>query len=452
MPAFISRSQPMARRTFLRGASALMGLPLLNAMLPVNGLAAGPTSSAAPLRMGFVFFPNGAIMPSWTPSSAGEDYKLSETLQPLNPFKSDLLVLSGLGQDKGRAHGDGPGDHARSAATFLTGMHPVKTSGADIKVGVSVDQIAAQVVGKDTRLPSLELGLEGGRTSGNCDSGYSCAYSSTISWKSPTTPMSKEVNPALVFERLFGSGSESPEQRAKRAKYRRSILDTVAGDASNLKEKLGQTDRRKLDEYFTSVREIEQRIEQAEKEAQQAKPDFEIPTGIPKDTTEHMRLMYDLLVLSFRTNSTRVATYMLANEGSNRSYPQAGVSAGHHQLSHHKNEEKPIAQIRKIDLYLVEQFAYFLKKMKETPEGDGSLLDHSMIVFGSGLGDGNRHDHGSLPVVLAGKGSGTIKTGSHIRLSNETPLNNLFLSMLHRVGSKDERFGDSTGELKVIDA
>lgn len=452
MTAFISRSQLLSRRTFLRGTGVLMGLPLLNGMLPENGLAAGAASSKAPLRMGFVFFPNGAIMPSWTPPKSDSGFELSPTLKPLEPYKSDVLVISGLGQDNGRAKGDGPGDHARSAASFLTGVHPVKTSGADIRAGISIDQMAAQVVGKDTRLPSLELGLEGGRSSGNCDSGYSCAYSSTISWKGATTPLPKEINPALVFERLFGAGAESIEQRAKRAKYRQSILDVVAGDAEQLKQKLGKTDQRKLDEYFTSVREIEQRIAQAEKQAQEAKPDFKIPTGVPKDTTEHMRLMYDLLALSFRTNSTRVATLMLANEGSNRSYPMVGVGSGHHQLSHHKNEEKPIEQLKKIDLYLVEQFAYFVKKLKETPEGEGSLLDHSMIVLGSGLGDGNRHDHGSLPIVLAGNGNQTIKTGRHLALPTETPLNNLFLSMLRRVGSNEERFGDSTGELKEINA
>ena len=451
MTAFIRKSQPLSRRTFLRGTGTLMSLPLLNAMLPSNGLAAGPTA-AAPLRLGFVFFPNGAIMPSWNPNKDGSDYELSPTLAPLADLKSDLTVISGLAQDAGRAKGDGPGDHARSASSFLTGVHAVKTSGADIKVGISADQVAAQVVGKDMRFASLELGLESGRTAGSCDSGYSCAYSSTISWKSPSTPMPKEINPALVFERLFGSGGDSAEQKAKRAKYRRSILDAVSGDASKLQDTLGQTDRRKLDEYFSSIREIELRLEQAQKSAELAKPDFTVPTGVPKELSEHMKLMYDLLVLSFRTNQTRVATYMLANEGSNRSYPMVGVSQGHHQLSHHRNDEKLMAQIQKIDQFLVEQFAYFLKKLKSTPEGEGSLLDHSLIVFGSGLGDGNRHDHGELPIVLAGHGSGTVKTGSHLKLSKETPLNNLFLSMLQRVGVKDERFGDSTGLLTQIDA
>lgn len=451
MTFHIRKSTTMQRRAVLKGAGTLMSLPLLNAMLPDNGLEAAQ-SSAAPLRLGYVFFPNGAIMPDWTPKKEGSEYELSRTLKPLDAVKSEINVISGLAQEQGYAHGDGPGDHARSAATFLTGVHPVKTAGANIRVGRSADQVAVDAIGKTTRLPSLEIGLERGRTAGNCDSGYSCAYSSTISWKTPTTPMAKEINPRLVFERLFGNKEGSPEERAKKAKYRRSILDLVAGDAKRLRSRLGQTDQRKLDEYFTSVREIEQRIVQAQKSAELEKPDFEIPRDIPRDTTVHMNLMYDLMLLAFRTNSTRIVTYMLANEGSNRSYPMAGVKGGHHQLSHHRNDKNKVADLQKIDEYSVKQFARFVKKMKETREGEGSLLDNSMIVLGSGLGDGNRHRHEDLPVVLAGKAGGTVPTGRHLRVPNKTPLNNLFLSMLHRVGSSAELFGDSTGELKQIDA
>ena len=451
MTFHIRKSTTMQRRTVLKGAGTLMSLPLLNAMLPENGLEAAH-SSAAPLRLGYVFFPNGAIMPDWTPKQEGSEYELSRTLKPLEAVKSEINVISGLAQEQGYAHGDGPGDHARSAATFLTGVHPVKTAGANIRVGRSADQVAVDAIGKTTRLPSLEIGLERGRTAGNCDSGYSCAYSSTISWKTPTTPMAKEINPRLVFERLFGNKEGSPEERAKKAKYRRSILDLVAGDAKRLRSRLGQTDQRKLDEYFTSVREIEQRIVQAQKSAELEKPDFEIPRDIPRDTTVHMNLMYDLMLLAFRTNSTRIVTYMLANEGSNRSYPMAGVKGGHHQLSHHRNDKNKVADLQKIDEYSVKQFARFLKKMKETKEGDGSLLDNSMIVLGSGLGDGNRHRHEDLPIVLAGNAGGTVPTGRHLRVPNKTPLNNLFLSMLHRVGSTAESFGDSNGELKQIDA
>jgi len=451
MTFHIRKSTTMQRRTVLKGAGTLMSLPLLNAMLPENGLEAAQ-SSAAPLRLGYVFFPNGAIMPDWTPKQEGSEYELSRTLKPLEAVKSEINVISGLAQEQGYAHGDGPGDHARSAATFLTGVHPVKTAGANIRVGRSADQVAVDAIGKTTRLPSLEIGLERGRTAGNCDSGYSCAYSSTISWKTPTTPMAKEINPRLVFERLFGNKEGSPEERAKKAKYRRSILDLVAGDAKRLRSRLGQTDQRKLDEYFASVREIEQRIVQAQKSAELEKPDFEIPRDIPRDTTVHMNLMYDLMLLAFRTNSTRIVTYMLANEGSNRSYPMAGVKGGHHQLSHHRNDKNKVADLQKIDEYSVKQFARFLKRMKETKEGDGSLLDNSMIVLGSGLGDGNRHRHEDLPIVLAGNAGGTVPTGRHLRVPNKTPLNNLFLSMLHRVGSDAESFGDSTGDLKQIDA
>lgn len=450
MTFHIRQCRTLNRRTFLRGTGALMGLPLLQAMMPDAGLAA--QSSQAPLRMAFVFFPNGAIMPSWTPMQDGTSYKLSPTLKPLEPFRADINVISGLAQDNGRAKGDGPGDHARSAATFLTGMHPVKTAGADIKVGMSVDQVAAQRVGSESRLPSLELGIEGNKTAGQCDSGYSCAYSSTISWKTERTPMAKEINPRLVFDRLFSSEGGNPQQRAKRAKFRSSILDLVADDAQQLKQKLGQTDRRKLDEYFTSVREIESRIQQAQKNAEAATPDFEVPEGMPSDQVEHIRLMYELLALAFRTNSTRIATLMLANEGSNRTYPMVGVNTGHHQLSHHREDAAMMAQIQRIDQFQVEQFALFLKRLKETPEGSGSLLDNTMIVFGSGLGDGNRHRHDELPIVLAGRGSGTIQTGRHIRLNRETPLNNLFLSMLHRMNVDTPSFGDSTGELTEINA
>ena len=451
MTAHIRKRDLLSRRTILRGVGATMSLPLLEAMLSNNGLAAG-ASSEAPVRTAYVFFPNGAIMPEWTPKTDGENFEFSKTLKPLEPFRSSLNVISGLAQDNGRAKGDGPGDHARSASTFLTGVHPVKTAGSDIKVGVSVDQLAAQQIGKETRLPSLEVGLESGRTAGQCDSGYSCAYSTTVSWKTEHTPMPVEVNPKLVFDRLFSSSNGSPQERAKRAKYRRSILDVVAGDAQRLSRSLGKTYQRKIYEYFTSVREIEQRIGQAEQSAKLETPDFEIPDGIPKDLAVHSRLMYDLMLLAFRTDSTRIATMMLATEGSNRSYPWVGVNSGHHSLSHHRDDKKKVADLQKIDNFHVTQFAYFLKRLSETKDGNGSLLDHSMIVLGSGLGDGNRHRHDELPIVVAGGGSGTVRNGRHIRLKNETPLNNLFLSMLQRVGVKADSFGDSNGLLKEIDA
>lgn len=440
----------LPRRTFLKGLGLSVGLPLLEAMRPATMLRANP-AHAAPTRMAFVFFPNGAIMDAWKPEKAGHDYELPETLQALAEYRGDFNVITGLAQDKGRAHGDGPGDHARCASTFLTGAHPVKTSGADIRAGISVDQVAAQQVGGMTKLPSLELGIEGGRNAGNCDSGYSCAYSSNISWKTESTPMAKEINPRLVFERMFGGGGqEAAESRARRDFYRKSILDLVANDARRLQEKLGQTDRRKLDEYFTSVRELEQRIVRAEQHGTKERPDFQVPTGVPKDVAEHIRLMFDLMTLAFRTDTTRIATFMLGNAGSNRSYGMVNVNEGHHQLSHHQNDKEKIAKIKRIDRFLAERFAYFLGQLKETPDGEGTLLDHSMVLYGSGLSDGNRHRHDDLPLVLAGRANGTIETGRHLKFDREIPMNNLFLSMLDRVGADVRGLGDSTGRLDGI--
>ena len=441
----------LSRRTVLKGLGAAVALPWLEAMRPAVSLAAAGGAKAVPTRMAFLFVPNGVIVPAWTPEGEGRDFKFGETMQSLAAFKNDLNVISGLAQDEGRAKGDGPGDHARCASTYLTGAHPVKTSGADIRVGISVDQVAAEQVGKLTRLPSLELGIERGRTSGNCDSGYSCAYSSAISWKTPSTPMAKEINPRQAFERLFGD-ADGARGRAERDFYRKSILDVVADDAAKLKTKLGRTDRAKIDEYFTSVRELEQRIERLGEVAVVDPPDFEAPEETPENAEEHIRLMLDLLVLAFRTDSTRIATFMLGNAGSNRSYSMVGVNSGHHQLSHHRNDEDKINDIKKIDKFLMSQFAYLLKQLKETKEGSGSLLDHSMIVYGSGLSDGNRHNHDELPIILAGRGNGTIKTSRHIRYQSETPLNNLFMSLLDRMNAPVETFGDSTGQLKEIDA
>ena len=440
----------LARRTFLQGMGLSVGLPLLEAMVPQQALGSQPPGQP-PVRIAFVFFPNGAIMPSWTPKAEGENFELTPTLKPLEPFRSRITVVSGLAQDNGRAKGDGPGDHARSAASYLTGAHPYKTSGANIRVGVSVDQVAADRVGHLTRLPSLELGIEAGRNAGNCDSGYSCAYSSNVSWKTESTPMAKEIHPRLVFERLFGSSSPSSQGREQRDVLRKSILDFVTEDAERLKDRLGQADRRKLDEYFTSVRELEQRIERVEQNARQQRPDFEVPEAIPRDTREHVRLMYDLLVLAFRTDSTRVATFMLANAGSNRSYPMVDVREGHHQLSHHRNDAQLMEKIQRIDQFLVGEFAYFLKQLESIQEGTGNLLDHVMVMYGSGLSDGNRHWHHDLPIVLAGGGAGTIRGGRHLRLPGEVPLNNLFLSMLDRVGANVDKLGDSSGRLTAID-
>lgn len=447
----MSRKRHLPRRTFLKGVGTALALPLLDAMSPGRSLLAA-AGKEAPRRMAFISFPNGAIIPAWTPEGTGREFTLSATLEDLAPVKDDVIVFTGLAQDNAHAKGDGPGDHARSAAAFLTGAHPVKTGGADIKVGMSVDQVAAEKIGTQTKLPSLELGTERGRTSGQCDSGYSCAYSSTISWKSPTTPMAKEIHPAHVFERLFGSGSDADKNRIQRDFYRKSVLDLVAEDANRLGQTLGKTDRRKIDEYFTSVRELELRIQRAKQEAKRDAPAFDVPDGMPQDAAEHIRLMYDLMALAFQTDTTRIATFMLANEGSNRSYRMVDVNEGHHELSHHQNDTDKVAKIKKIDKFLMSQFARFLQKLKSIPEGEGTLLDNSMIVYGCAIGDGNRHNHNDLPIVFAGRGGGTIQTGRHLVYDKNTPLNNLFLSMLDRMAAPIDFLGDSTGRLPRLDS
>ena len=451
-------ARPLHRRTILKGIGAAVALPWLEAMtarvLPATSSAyAG--ESGAPRRMAFLFTPNGIHMPDWTPRIEGTAFELPWILEPLALHKQELLVLSGLAQDQAQAHGDGPGDHARSAAVFLTGAHPVKTSGANLRVGVSVDQVAARAVGSATRFASLELGLEGGRQNGGCDSGYSCAYSNNISWRTPTTPSSKEVNPRLVFERLFleGRPGETKQERAARRARRASVLDLVGEDARRLHKQLGGADRAKMDEYLAGLREIEQRIERSERERAEGKDpvaEFELPPGVPGDKRAHFQLMADLLVLAFQTDTTRIATFMLGNGGSNTSYREVGVPEGHHGLSHHGGDKAKTDKIRAINRFHVEQFAYLLGRLRSVPSGEGTLLDESMILFGSGIGDGNRHNHDELPVLLAGRGGGTIRPGRHVRYPRWTPLNNLFLSMLERVGAPATQLGDSRGPLSNL--
>lgn len=438
----------LSRRTVLKGLGTAVALPWLEAMMPARASAAAAANK--PLRMAFIYIPNGVIMEGWTPEQAGSSFKLPSTLRPLEPLQSELLVLSGLAHTKARSNGDGGGDHARSVACFLTGVQAHKTAGADIRNGVSVDQVAAAQIGSRTRLPSLEIGCEQGRQAGSCDSGYSCAYSSNISWRSESTPMPKEIDPRMVFERLFAGGDQAGQSRHLRQEYQQSILDFVTDDAQRLRDKLGQTDRRKLDEYLTAVRELETRVGQAAEETAQVKrdvPDLDVPDGVPKEYGEHMRLMTDLLVLAFQTDTTRIATFMYGNAGSNRTYPFVGVPEPHHYLSHHGNDAKKVAKLRKINEYHARQFAYLLERLKSTPEGDGSLLDNSMIVYGSAIADGNRHSHHDLPIILAGRGGGTLDTGRHLKYASETPLTNLYLAMLERVGVRAEALGDSTGPL-----
>jgi len=452
-------SQPplLHRRTFLRGLGAAMALPMLEAMLPARSMAAAASAAKSPTRMAFLFVPNGAHMPDWTPLATGADFDLPYILQPLAPYKSEMLVITGLAQDKGRSNGDGGGDHARSAGSWLTCSQPLKSEGSQIRVGISADQMAAHAVGNQTRFGSLELGLEPGRQGGKCDTGYSCAYSNNISWRNESTPMTREINPRLVFERLFANSvpKEVSESQKRRELYKKSILDFVLEDAKSLRSKVGGNDRQKLDEYLSAVREIEQRVVQAEKAVRSADTsvakNYEIPEGIPESYEEHARLMADMMVLAFQSDTTRICTFMLANEGSNRAYRNIGVSDGHHTLSHHQGDHAKQMKIREINRFHMQQFAYLLGRLRSIPEGDGTLLDHSMLVYGGGLGDGDRHNHDDLPVLMAGRGNGTILPGRHITYDQETPMANLFVAMLHRMGANVDSFGDSTGPLRGLE-
>lgn len=451
MTSSMTKRKPLSRRTMLRGLGTAMALPVLDAMAP-SSAAALSAQAEVPRRMGFMFVPNGVHLPNWTPMTEGYGFELPRILAPLNGVKDDLLVLTGLTHDKGRANGDGGGDHARAASVFLTGAQPIKTHGANIRVGKSVDQIAADAVGQATRFASLELGCESSRTAGNCDSGYSCAYSSAISWKSPVTPMAKEINPRAVFDRIFTAGDASDQEQAKQRMYRKSILDLVMSDAKRLHQRVGKADQQKLDEYLTGVRSIEQRIMHSGPgvPSQYDYPEVTRPNGIPRDYADHIKLMGDMMVLAFQTDSTRISTFMLANAGSNRNYRQIDVPDGHHSLSHHGNNPEKLEKITKINHFHVTQVAYILERMKSIREGDGSLLDNCMIMYGSGLSDGNRHNNENLPIILAGGGGGTIRTGRHVRYAEETPMCNLFHSMLQRMNVNVDHIGDSTGTLPYL--
>jgi hypothetical protein len=414
----------------------------------MESLATAQAKPGFPRRMAMLYVPNGKNMADWTPKTVGADFDLPAILKPLEAHRKDILVLTGLTADGARAHGDGGGDHARALASFLTGAHPKKTDGTDIRNGVSVDQVAAAAVGDKTRLPSLEIGCESGAMAGNCDSGYSCVYSSTMAWRTSTQPLPKEVNPKLVFERLFGSGSTA--DRAKVRAQRKSVLDLVREDGREIEAKLSKGDRRKLDEYMTSVRDVEVRMDRAATLPEVKPPQGAVaPAGIPATYDEHLRIMGDLMALAFQADITRVCTFVLANEGSNKPYPFIGVPEGHHDLSHHGNNPDKKAKIAKINTFHVQQFAYLLERLKSIKEGDGTLLDNCMIGYGSANSDGNRHNHEDLPVIVAGRGGGTIKTGQHLKFPNETPITNLWLSFLQRMDVKSASLGDSSGLLPI---
>lgn len=451
----MSTQHRISRRTVLRGLGASLALPFLESMAPVAA-AAAESAGAPPVRLAFCFVPNGVNLKNWVPEAAGSNYKLPWSLQPLGAVKDDLLVLTGLTHDKGRANGDGAGDHARSASVFLTGAQPVKTHGSGIRVGMSIDQLAARKIGDQTKFASLELGCDGGRNSGNCDSGYSCAYSNNISWTSEATPNSKEVDPRRAFDRLFGNGKhrEEAENKARRLSRRISILDFVLEDARRLNSRLGSHDRGKVDEYFSGVRDLEKRLSRVRSAS--SATDIVVPDGLPDAPgrrmgfKQHVNLMSDLMVLAFQADVTRVSSLMFARAGSNRSYREVSVPDGHHGLSHHQGRESNLEKIRRIDRFHVEQFAYFVEKLKSVREGDGTLLDNCMVLYGSGISDGNRHNNENLPLLMAGRGGGSVDTGRHIVYEHETPVCNLFVSMLERAGASVDSFGDSTGALRYL--
>jgi hypothetical protein len=440
----------LSRRAVLRGLGTTLALPLLDAMYPAF-VSAAAQKALAVNRMAFLYVPNGIVMEAWTPAGDVGSTPLGELpriTSALAPYRGDLLMLSGLTSDGGRAHGDGPGDHGRAGAAYLTGVHPRKTYGKDLKTGVSMDQVAARQLESKTRFGSLELGCEEGIQGGNCDNGYSCAYSNSISWRTENTPNPPEISPRAVFERLFGrvDDEKDPARRQRQSEYRRSILDLVLGDVRSLQTSLGGEDRRKLDEYFTSIRDVEKRIQSVEHN-NTAAPTEAPSASIPTDFEEHARLMLDLMLLAFQTDATRVVTVLMGIEQSPRNYPEIGLTEGHHGLTHHQGDKVKIEKVTQINEYHIRQFAWLLEKMKAIRDGDGSLLDNSMIVYGASLADGNTHQHHNLPTVLAGRGHATLQPGRHVRYAAETPITNLFLSMFDRMGVTAESIGDSTGRL-----
>jgi hypothetical protein len=456
--AAAQRRWSLNRRHFLRGLGACFALPALESLDPLGTVAAPAQEAAhaaaatgAPLRMAYVYFPNGAIQDTWWPE--GKEFKLNKTMQPLEKVRGQLQVLGGLDHVNATPGPDGAGDHARASGTFLTGVRVKKTAGSDIHAGVSIDQIVANQIGHHTRFPSLELTCDAVRKAGNCDSGYSCAYQYNLSWRSATTPVAPEPNPRLLFERLFGSGAQGErlENLKRRQAQQRSILDFVMDDARSLQRQLSYRDKQKLDDYLLSVREIEKRIEKAEKFGAPPDPSVATPAGIPASFEDYIQVMFDMMILAFQTDSTRVSTFLLANEGSNRAFPEIGIAEGHHFLTHHQNKKDMIDKVAEIDLFYMKQFARFLEKMDQTKDLDGeSLLHNSMIVYGSGNADGNRHSHVNLPVILAGSGGGALNPGRFTDF-NSKPMSNLLLSLADRMGAQSvERLGDSTGRLPNI--
>ena len=442
---FVTRKH-LPRRTFLKGVGVSLALPLLDSMIPARTLLAQTAAKPLP-RLGFVYVPHGAIMDKWTPATEGAGFEFTPILKPLEPFRDRLNVVSGLGH---RA-ADTTAVHSLSPTTWLSGVRPKATQGVDAYAGVTADQIAAQQIGQDTVLPSMELATEDhSGLIGSCDRDYGCIYMNTLSWRTPTTPMPMEINPRKVFERMFGQGGSATERLA-RIKEDKSILDAITRDVASLQVQLGPSDREMMTQYLENVREIERRIQRAEQS--QGDEDLTLPArpaGVPFDYEEHIKLMYDLMALAYQADVTRVMTFMISREVSNRTYPQVGVTDGHHAISHHQNRAEKMEKNVKIQTYNLSQFGYFLDKLRNTPDGDGSLLDHAVLLYGSNMSNSNAHDHFPLPNVIVGGANGRMKGGRHLKYEDHTPMANLLVTMLDRVGVHEEKLGDSTGMLSDL--
>ena len=448
----------LTRRGFLRGLGVGVALPTLESLRPASRVFAAEaaplatTASGMPLRMGFIAFANGSNYQRWKPKGEGREYELNETFEPMQRLKDKFQIITNLAHDTANNWGDGPGDHARSGASFLTGCHAWKTLGSRLHLGISVDQIAARQIGHLTRLDSLQIGVEGTRLYGSCDTGYPCAYQYNISWASETLPLSPEPNPRAVFEKLFGSGTgeEREANLRQRLERRKSVLDFVMSDVKQMNRELGRNDQQKVQEYLDGVRKLEQQIEKTER-FKLPEPGIDQPRGIPASHEEHVDLMYDLMALAFQTDSTRIVSYCVAPEGSNRPFPDLGIAEGHHFLTHHSGNKEKILKVAKIERWYMERFARFIRNLDSKKDADGkSVLENSMLVYGCAVGDGNRHNHDELPIVLAGTGGGTFNPGRHIVLKDSMPMTNLYVAMLNRAGVKAERVGDSNGVLENV--
>ena len=445
----IIKKLSLPRRTFLRGAGAAVALPLLDAMVPA--LSAVARTAASPVRrLGFVYIPNGAVMQQWTPAQVGSGFELSPILQPLAPYRDQLTVVSGLAHGQAEPLGDGNGEHSRASSTWLNGVHPKQTEGADVRAGITADQLAARHLGRDTPLPSLELAIDLDGLVGNCENGYSCVYLNTVAWRSPTTPLPMENNPRVVFERLFGDGGTT-EQRVAEMRRDRSILDSVTDDLATLEHRIGAGDRSRLDQYLDAIRALERRIQLAEVQSADAElPALARPVGIPETFEGHVKLMFDLISLAYQADLTRVFTFMLGRELGGRTYPHLGVPDPHHGLSHHRSDPEKLDKLTRINTYHMGLFTHLLESLGSAPDGDGTVLDHSMVLYGGGLGDSNDHAHFDLPELVVGGGSGRLKGGRHLQYPKDTPMNNLLVSMLDKAGLPADQFGDSTGRLKEL--